>query len=58
MPYTIQYNNQEYTKESSKDDIIQQLMGLLNGDGVVQIKITYPDGSYYSLTGEEEGWVE
>lgn len=50
--YIIEYDHSEYSKEKSKDDIIQMLMGLLNGDGVIQIKITYPDGSFYEFTGE------
>jgi len=52
MSYTIQYDNSEYSKTDNKDEVILALMGLLNGDGVMQIRITYPDGSYYEMVGE------
>lgn len=52
--YVFEYDHSVYSKEKSKDDIIQAMAGLLNGDGVVQIKITYPDGSYYEWTDTGE----
>jgi len=42
-----------WVREKSKDDVIQALMAYINGDGVVYMKIEYPDGSYYEYTGDE-----
>ncbi len=52
--YEVFFGDSLYAKERSKDDVIQLLMGYINGDGVVDIKVVYPDGSYYHLTGEDE----
>tara|TARA_Y100001938_G_C8087476_1_gene432928 strand:+ start:266 stop:433 length:168 start_codon:yes stop_codon:yes gene_type:complete len=52
--YEIEIDGDVWTKERSKDDVIESLMGYINGDGAVRVKVTYPDGSYYLYTGEGE----
>ena len=52
MSYKIEMSNYPWESVKTKDEVIQSLMGYINGDGVVQIKITYPDGSFWEMTGE------
>jgi hypothetical protein len=52
MPYKLYIDHTLYLTEKSKDDVIQALMGYINGDGVVPMKLVYPDGSYYEFIGE------
>lgn len=54
--YRVEIDGRPYQpfKATSKDDVIQILMGYINGDGVVQTKVTFPDGSFYEFEGEGE----
>tara|TARA_R100001163_G_scaffold59383_1_gene48126 strand:+ start:111 stop:272 length:162 start_codon:yes stop_codon:yes gene_type:complete len=50
--YVITIDGDIWTKEKSKDGVIASLMGYINGDGVIQVKVEYPDKTYYEFTGE------
>jgi len=52
--YEIHLGGMKWRTGTSKDDIIQLLMGYINGDGVNYIKVVYPDKSYYEFEGEDE----
>jgi len=52
--YEIYLSENKWRTGKSKDDIIQLLMGYINGDGVNHIKVVYPDKSYYEYEGEDE----
>ena len=51
--YEIWIDHTLWNKENSKDDVIQALLGYINGDGVIPIKMVYPDGSYWEYEGED-----
>jgi len=51
--YEIYLSENKWRTGKSKDDIIQLLMGYINGDGVNHIKVVYPDKSYYEYEGED-----
>jgi len=52
--YEIWIDHILWRKENSKDDVIQALLTYINGDGVIPIKMVYPDGSYWEYVGEVE----
>ena len=53
--YKIYINDSDepYDEANNKDDVIQALMTWVNGDGVNMVKVVFPDGSYYLMTGDD-----
>jgi len=52
MAYKLYMDNDLYGTAKSKDDVIQLLLAYINGDGVVPLKLVYPDGTFYRFLGE------
>jgi len=53
MPYKLTIYGNNYTFKS-KDEVISYLMLDINGDGVNEIRLEYPDGSFYFYEGDDE----
>ena len=49
----IYYDEDIEIKFKNKDDIINYLLTIRNGDGCFYQKLLYPDGSYYEYEGEK-----
>jgi hypothetical protein len=54
MSYKIEINERRWATAKNKDEVIGLLMGYINGDGIVPIKVIYNDGSYIEFEGETD----
>lgn len=43
-------------REPNKDEVIARLMSYINGDGVVAVRVDWPDGSSIDLEGEDDSY--
>ena len=53
MVYKLIYNDKITVNFSSKDEIISYLLNQINQSSGDQLKLIYPNGSYYFFEGEE-----
>jgi hypothetical protein len=53
MVYKLIYNDNITVTFSSKDEIISYLLGQINESQGEQLKLIYPNGSFYFFEGEE-----
>ena len=41
-------------REANKDEVIIRLAGHINGDGVIPVRVDWPDGSYVDMVGDDD----
>tara|TARA_R100001530_G_scaffold126493_1_gene95336 strand:+ start:1031 stop:1207 length:177 start_codon:yes stop_codon:yes gene_type:complete len=52
MTYLVTISGNTW-REPNKDEVIARLLAHINGDGVVMVRVDWPDGSWLEMEGDD-----